>query len=137
MNEKVVYWIEIAEYDLETAGDMLEAKRFLYVGFMCHQVIEKILKACYVSKHDEIPPYVHNLKRLASLCALYEKMSGEQKDFLDILEPLNVEARYPSQKDRIGRSLTEEACQALLSKTGDLYQWIKQQLSNTSESTPN
>ncbi len=44
MNEKVLYWIDIAEYDMETAKVMLEGKRFLYVGFMCHQVIEKILK---------------------------------------------------------------------------------------------
>jgi hypothetical protein len=35
------YWFDIAEYDLETARVMLQGKRFLYVGFMCHQVIEK------------------------------------------------------------------------------------------------
>lgn len=39
------YWIEIAKYDLETAEAMLKSKRYLYVGFMCHQSIEKILKA--------------------------------------------------------------------------------------------
>lgn len=43
MNEKINYWIEIAEYDLETARVMLEGRRFLYVGFMCHQVIEKVM----------------------------------------------------------------------------------------------
>lgn len=48
MNEKIQYWIDIAEYDLETAKVMLEGKRFLYVGFMCHQVIEKVLKGYYV-----------------------------------------------------------------------------------------
>lgn len=35
------YWIEIAKYDLETAEAMLKSKRYLYVGFMCHQSIEK------------------------------------------------------------------------------------------------
>lgn len=35
-NEKVNYWIDIAEYDLETAKAMFTSKRFLYVGFMCH-----------------------------------------------------------------------------------------------------
>ena len=43
MNEKIQYWIDIAEYDLETAKVMLEGKRFLYVGFMCHQVTEKMI----------------------------------------------------------------------------------------------
>lgn len=43
MADKVRYWIELSDYDLETAQAMLETSRFLYVGFMCHQVIEKAL----------------------------------------------------------------------------------------------
>jgi len=43
MNAKVLYWIEISDYDLDTAEAMLESKRYLYVGFMCHQAIEKQL----------------------------------------------------------------------------------------------
>jgi len=43
--DKVKYWVDIANYDFDTAKAMLESKRFLYVGFMCHQTIEKILKA--------------------------------------------------------------------------------------------
>ena len=37
MDEKTEYWNEIAEYDIETAKAMLVSKRFLYVGFICHQ----------------------------------------------------------------------------------------------------
>jgi len=70
MNEKAKYWVELAEYDLETARVMLNNGRFLYVGFMCHQVIEKMLKACYVNSHQDIPPYTHNLKYLAEKAAL-------------------------------------------------------------------
>jgi len=36
---KVEYWCELSEYDLETANAMLKSKRYLYVGFMCNQVI--------------------------------------------------------------------------------------------------
>ncbi len=45
MNDRIQYWVEMSDYDFETAKAMLETKRYLYVGFMCHQVIEKILKA--------------------------------------------------------------------------------------------
>lgn len=45
MDEKVNYWIDLAEYDLETAKAMLDTKRYLYVGFMSHQTIEKGMKA--------------------------------------------------------------------------------------------
>ena len=44
MDDKAQYWIEISDYDLETAEAMLHSKRYLYVGFMCHQAIEKIFK---------------------------------------------------------------------------------------------
>ncbi|MFC1636039.1 HEPN domain-containing protein [Planctomycetota bacterium] len=43
MDAKITYWIELSDYDLKTASVMLEGKRFLYVGFMAHQAIEKIL----------------------------------------------------------------------------------------------
>lgn len=36
MIDKTTYWIEMAEYDLETAVAMFNTKRYLYVGFMCH-----------------------------------------------------------------------------------------------------
>ncbi len=29
----------------------------------------------------------------------YEQFTEDQKDFIDRLEPLNIEARYPSHKD--------------------------------------
>ena len=41
--DKSSYWFEGAEYDLQTARAMLDTKRYLYVGFMCHQVAEKSL----------------------------------------------------------------------------------------------
>lgn len=43
--EKVEYWLDIADYDLETAKSMLTSGRYLYVVFMCQQAIEKLLKA--------------------------------------------------------------------------------------------
>lgn len=42
---KIDYWADLSSYDLDTAKSMLESKKYLYVGFMCHQAVEKILKA--------------------------------------------------------------------------------------------
>lgn len=39
--KKIKYWLDTAHYDLVSAKAMLETKRFLYVGFLCHQVVEK------------------------------------------------------------------------------------------------
>jgi hypothetical protein len=44
VKEKIKYWIDLSDYDLETAVAMLSTERFLYVGFMCHQATRKYLK---------------------------------------------------------------------------------------------
>lgn len=74
--EKTKYWWELADYDMETAKAMLETKRWLYVGFMCHQAVEKALKAYWCLKQPENdPPYRHNLFRLVQGAGLEHKMS--------------------------------------------------------------
>lgn len=107
---------------------MLETKLYLYVGFMCHQVIEKILKA-YWSKVLETPPLkIHTLSRLAERTELDKQMTDEQLDFIDGIEPFNIEARYPSYKERLARSLSDERCKELIKQTNDLQLWIKSKL---------
>ncbi|HET7087843.1 MAG TPA: HEPN domain-containing protein [Anaerolineae bacterium] len=44
-------WIATAEYDLETARHMLATGRYLYVVFLCHLALEKMLKA-HVAAHS-------------------------------------------------------------------------------------
>lgn len=129
MDNKVQYWIELAEYDLETAEAMLETKRFLYVGFMCHQVLEKALKGYYVHVKNDIPEKIHNLIKLAKQSGLYDLFSLEHIQVLDRLAPLNIEARYPSEKGKLFQALTQEKCQDILVMTKELFQWIKLQLS--------
>lgn len=128
MNDNVTYWVEISDYDFETAKAMLETKRYLYVGFMCHQVIEKILKAYWSKVLEELPLKIHTLSRLAEKTELDKLMSEEQLDFIDELEPLNIEARYPSYKERLARSLSAEHCKELIEQTYDLQLWIKSKL---------
>ena len=130
MDEKTLYWIDLAEYDLETAKVMLSGRRFLYVGFMCHQVIEKALKGAYQFARKETPPRTHNLSVIANQSGIYADMDEAQRSLLDVLEPLNVEARYPTQKDQLLRSLTIDRCRSILERTEEFLEWIKQKLSN-------
>ncbi len=127
MNEKAKYWIDLAEYDLETAKAMLETKRYLYVGFMCHQTIEKGIKAI-IADSGSFPPKSHNLIDLAKKANIYSILSKEQKNFLVDLNPLNIESRYPTYVNKINSILTESRCKAILSDTEVLYKWIKTKL---------
>jgi HEPN domain-containing protein len=128
MDEKVKYWIELSDYDYDTALAMLQSKRYLYVGFMCHQTIEKILKAYFNSHHNEPAPYTHSLSYLAKKANIYNSLSNDFKNFIDILEPLNIEARYPSDKARLLLSLTKDRCDSILLGTKNLQSWIKERL---------
>lgn len=123
---KATYWFDSAEYDLQTARAMLETRRMLYVGFMCHQTIEKALKGYFVTHkpNDELP-YIHKLMRLANLCMLSNEMNDDQLDLLDTLSPLNIEARYPLQKERLLSSLTVPRCEKMIEETEALFQWIR------------
>lgn len=127
-HNSVEYWVNSAEYDIKTAEAMAETKRFLYVGFMCHLVIEKMLKAYFVKINQTIPPYTHNLQYLAEKSGVFGELPDNYKDFLDTLQPLNIRARYPAARDELFRLLKEERCQNLIDQTKELMQWIKSKL---------
>ena len=127
--DKVAYWLDIANEDLGVAEDLFKAKRWLYVAFMCHQVIEKTLKAYWTATREDVPPYIHEHKRLAELCGLYGRMSDEQHDFLQVIRPMNIEARYPDYKRSIAKTLGEDNTRQILEQTKQLQQWILQECS--------
>jgi len=96
---------------------------------MCHQTIDKIFKAFYTNLKNEPAPFSHSLSYLAKKGEFYDKFSEEQMDFIDQLEPLNIEARYPSHKERLLKSLSENKCKEILENTIALQTWIKTKLS--------
>ena len=128
IEEKIEYWIKISDDDFIVAETMLKNHHHLYTGFMCHQSVEKILKAGYVKMKNETPPFTHDLPRLAQLADLYDLFSEEQKLFLNALNPLNIEARYPDYKERIAKMLTNERCKQIFEQTNQLRQWIKEEI---------
>lgn len=128
MDRKIKYWMELSDYDLETAEAMLTSRRYLYVGFMCHQTIEKAFKAFFTKLHPETAPFTHSLSYLARKGEFYEMFSESQKEFIDQIEPLNIEARYPSHKERLLQSLTDSKCIEIIEKTKELQLWIKEKL---------
>ena len=128
MDDKVAYWLELARYDYESAKVMQAGGRYLYVGFMCHLTAEKALKAVVASVQEENPPKTHDLVKLAKLGGVYDDMSEDQQDFLDLLLPLNIEARYPSYKSNIAASLNKEKCAEILEETEALVEWLETKL---------
>ena len=128
MDEKVKYWLEMSEYDLDTSLAMLETQRYLYVGFMCHQSVEKAFKAVLSSRTEQVPPKIHNLIRLAEQCGLLGIIPEKHKKLLFLLNPLNIESRYPTYKDEMLKHLNSSKCLEIINSTKELILWIREQL---------
>ncbi|MCX7736598.1 MAG: HEPN domain-containing protein [Candidatus Kapabacteria bacterium] len=95
---------------------------------MCQQSVEKALKALYTKIYKEIPPKTHSLSYLIDKIGIEEEMSDYFSEIVDKLEPLNIEARYPTYKDEIFELLTKEYCQTIYKQTSELLIWIKSKL---------
>ena len=126
--EKVQYWLDIADYDLDTAETLYRGGRWLYVAFMCHQVVEKTLKAYWTSIYNDDPPFTHSHTRLLNGCDLINKLSDEQLRFVTLLEPMYIEARYPEQKLDAAKMLNKEASSYILYNTKKMISWIEELL---------
>lgn len=126
--ERVRYWLEIVNDDLDTAEYLFKGGRWLYVSFMCHQVIEKVLKAYWTATHDDDPPYTHSHIKLLEGCGLIGELTEEQLRFIAMMVPMNIEARYPRYKQEVAATLNEAVCSYILEQTKQIRQWILQKL---------
>jgi HEPN domain-containing protein len=59
---------------------------------------------------------------------LLVKLDQDQSAFLDILNPLNVQVRYPEYRERILKTLSNERAKEILLKTEELFEWLKREL---------
>jgi len=126
--DKVKHWVKLSDVNFRVATDLLKSKHLLQTGFFCHLTIETIFKAYFAQQKDKLPPYIHNLPRLAQLADFYDGMSDAQKDFIFKLDTFNIEARYPEYKSLLARSLNVQICENLLQKTQELQLWIKEKI---------
>jgi len=73
------------------------------------------------------PPYIHKLDKLIELTGLKDAVSEIQYDLIDELIPLNIQARYPAYKDSIYKLIDDVKAKDILTKTGALISWLKEQ----------
>ena len=127
-NKAVNFWLGKSRYDLNAAKAMYNAKTYLYTGFMCHQSIEKALKAYFIHENDERQPQTHNLEFLIDLCKLSFKMDDTKLKIIHKLKPLYTATRYEDNGDKIADLLTKPYCKKLLKETEVLLDWIIQSM---------
>lgn len=117
-------WIALAEYDLETAAHMLKTGRYLYVVFLCHLALEKMLKAHTTEVTQTIPAKTHDLIYLVKKSGL--EMSQAHLEFIGKINTASIPTRYPEDLQRAVSDYPEPIVTEYLHQTQEILQWLKQ-----------
>jgi HEPN domain-containing protein len=126
-DEKVTYWVTSAVHDWTVAGHLFEKQDFSYALFFGHLALEKLLKAVYVSRHDDAPPFTHRLPYLAGKADL--ALSADQLELLEAVTDFNLESRYPDEKFTFRQKCTKEFTTGYLTQIEEMMAWLRRQLS--------
>jgi len=126
--EKIKYWIDLSNNDFIVAQTLMKNGHNLYAGFMCHQAVEKIFKGYFAKIKNNTPPFKHDLEFLAQQSGLYQLFNEKQIAFIELLNPLNIEARYPDYKNKMAQYLTNEKTQSIFEQTKELLQWTQEKI---------
>ncbi|MDI6731259.1 MAG: HEPN domain-containing protein [Candidatus Margulisbacteria bacterium] len=119
MKEKVGFWVENAEYDLQTAEAMNNSSRYAYTAFMCQQSIEKILKGIYLQDNNKEAPRSHNLSYLIGL--LNYSFQENTIALLAELSTYYLEGRYPTYKEKMAQLINKDKSAEILKQTKEVF----------------
>jgi HEPN domain-containing protein len=124
--EKYDYWLDIAQYDFETADAMYNSGRWLYVVFMCEQAIEKLVKRLYTLYVDDNVPKTHNISSLVRAFEdkLPEPVSLDKFTLFEDLRLFYVNGRYTNFKQKLSASTDETTATVYLNRTKEVFAWL-------------
>ena len=124
MRKDTQNWIELVEYDLDTARHMLAAGRYLYVIFLCHLALEKMLKAVVTETTQTIPVKTHDLIYLVKKSTI--DLPEAFLDFIGKINTASIPTRYPEDLHSALRDYPEPVAREYLQRTQELIKWLKQ-----------
>jgi HEPN domain-containing protein len=124
--EKFDYWLDIAQYDLDTAEAMFQSGRWLYVVFMCQQAIEKLVKGLYLLYIDDTVPRTHSINNLLLRFAdkLPELVSDERYQLFERLSNYYLESRYPEYIVKLSGMTDSDTAKSMLDQSREAFQWL-------------
>jgi len=123
--DPVKNWIKSSDYDIKTAEHMFESGRFVYVIFMCHLSVEKLLKALYEAALKDIPPKTHSLIFLSKAANL--EMPEAHLKLIESLNDLSIVTRYPEDIDDLVKALRKDRAEDYLKRTKGFLRWLKKE----------
>ena len=124
--EMFQYWLDHAQYDLDTAEAMLSTGRWLYVVFMCQQAIEKLVKGLYGLYIDFDTPRTHNITRIIEEFEkrLPRPIEMSIKHFLNSLTYYYLNGRYPNFKEELSIEINEPTATNIYGQTQEVFKCL-------------
>lgn len=119
MKTEFKIWWERAQKDLKSAEKNFEINEYMVAVFLCHQSVEKALKALHIENYNQFPR-IHDLSLLA------EKVSApnEIRAICGRLNPIYLDTRYPDFLGDYDKNDVEE----ILKLAGEVLAWIEKNL---------
>jgi HEPN domain-containing protein len=117
-------WIALAEYDYETAVHLLKTGRYLYVVFLCHLALEKVLKAHVTEVTQTIPIKTHDLIYLVKKSGMEIPLA--YLEFIGKINTASIPTRYPEDLQLAVRDYPKSIAKEYLCQTQEIIQWLKQ-----------
>jgi HEPN domain-containing protein len=124
--QKYEYWLDIAEYDLETATSLHGSGRWLYVLVMCQQAVEKLVKGLYTLYVDDNVPRIHDITKLFKCFedTLPISVPEAKFAFFNELSQYYLNNRYPEFISKLSSQISEAEAHSILTKTKEAFSWL-------------
>ncbi|MDO8490480.1 MAG: HEPN domain-containing protein [Dehalococcoidia bacterium] len=123
MRPDTINWIEASDYDLESARHMLSSGRYLYVVFLCHLALEKLLKAIVAEASDQPAPRTHDLIQLVKRSGI--EPEERHLEFMGKLNSASIPTRYPSDIRQAVKEYNKKKATSYLEQTEEIVAWLK------------
>jgi HEPN domain-containing protein len=124
--EKFEYWLDIAQYDLESANAMYSTGRWLYVIFMCQQSLEKLVKGLFTLYLPDALPKIHDISSL--FLRFSDKLTVPvEESTLQLFSHLSsfyLNTRYPKFKAMLSSAVSKQDAETTLEKTKEVFSWL-------------
>jgi HEPN domain-containing protein len=125
---KVDYWLKSSENDWNVVSHLVEKGDYPYALFICHLVLEKLLKALCAAASDQ-PILTHRLIYLAEKAMI--DLTEDQTELLEIVTDFNLEARYPDEKFFFFKRCTWQFTLHQIQRIEEMRQWLLQKIQSS------
>jgi HEPN domain-containing protein len=110
---------EGAEQALSDALYLAKDKRIFLSLFAAHLAVEKAIKAHVVKDINDIPPFIHNLPKLAELARI--ELTEKQRNFLADLTFYNISGRY---QESVGAPPPLSEVKSIIRQAKEMTEWL-------------